>query len=1464
VKFTEGIRKIASGQQAGSFAMPCAALFARKRRMPSALLIALCGSLALLTTGFILPSAASAAQAHYYAGQNLGSPGSAAGELLLGSPIFESRSPYAPALRGPGSGLAVNEETGDVYVADTHNHRVDQFKADGAFVRAFGWGVADGSSEPQVCTTTCQAGISGAQPGQLTAPTAIAIDNDPASASHGDIYVNVGNGVTPAGEEQRVKVTGATGGTFTLTFEGQTTGPIAFDAPAESASPGSVRKALEGLSTIGAGNVYVVQDASGLYRVGFRLGALNDKDVPQITADGSALTPSSATIETSTLIEGAAEVPEAVTKFDEEGNLVEAWGEEGQLDGSALAHGPFGLVNGLAVDPVGDLWVSAGLAHYLFQFSDGGVLQQGWPEGGDPAGLTLDGSSNLYFVTGFNAITKFSPTGENFGALNGGLNQPPSTGLVINRADDDLYFDEQGGAIRRISHTCQPVEEGISHESFCLPAEEFGEGLLHQGAGLAIDSATGTLYAASTEDDRIVAFDVAVEANPEPATEVKATTATIHGEVNPEGSQLTRCRFEYGTSKSYGQSVPCAESLGAIGSGSAPVAVHADLSGLSGGTKYHFRLRARNANGDVRSDDEEFATLAIPLIDEASASEITAESATLNAEINPRGLATHYRFEYGPCETPSTCPTSPYSTSIPVPDEPIGSGTADVFRSQSITGLSPNVTYHFRVVAANANGATTGAEHTFVFLTEPAVEGSCPNQGLREANASTALPDCRAYEMVSPVKKNGSLFGGLLFGTIPPQVAENGDRMITLAIQCFADAESCVATRSAAEGEPFELLRTPNGWAPHALTLPATLFDASSVWRLNAENGSTLFSAPTLPGGQDDWYARQPDGTPFDLGQMTPSPNSIDERFESLRSLETESILTTTDLSHLVWQSKPVWPFDQTTPGGGLSLYEYVGADNTSPLMVAVSGGEGSTDLIGVCGAYVAKDRPPSAYTAMSVDGHTVYFGVQACAKGSGANAATKVPVGSLYARIDNEGPGARTVSISEPGPGQCGTGSDPAEKACRENTTDEANFRAATFAGASADGSRAYFTSTQQLTDDASQDPNATDRSGAEDGCDSTTGANGCNLYLYEDPQQQPQSGQHLIDVSAGDTSGLGPEVQGVTALSSDGSHAYFVAKGVLTETPNSQGQTATEGADNLYLYEEGHTTFIASLSASDQENWGGIGFANVTPDGRYLVFRSHRGLTPDAAPGEGAGQIYRYDAQTDELLRISIGQQGFNDNGNFAEADAGIVNALEGITEHSSPTRPDPTMSHDGRFVFFESPVALAPGALDEVHTSNPEILAENLYEWEAPGTRSCDEPSGCVSLLSDGKDIAEPSALIPSSTQLTGVDASGENVFFATASRLNWQDTDTQRDYYDARIGGGFAEPTRPIPCQGDVCKGPGTQAGAEHSPATPAFNGPEEGPNHPQKQKKGHKKKKKSHRHSKHKAKKRANANRGGQK
>jgi hypothetical protein len=246
------------------------------------------------------------------------------------------------------------------------------------------------------------------------------------------------------------------------------------------------------------------------------------------------------------------------------------------------------------------------------------------------------------------------------------------------------------------------------------------------------------------------------------------------------------------------------------------------------------------------------------------------------------------------------------------------------------------------------------------------------------------------------------------------------------------------------------------------------------------------------------------------------------------------------------------------------------------------------------------------------------------------------------------------------------------------------------------------------------------------------------------------------------------------------------------------------------------GHLAFIAALPPNDT-NDEALGAANVTPDGRFLVFGSSGALTGDDTSQIRAAQVFEYDAQSATLTRISVGNNGFNDNGNAGSpslcagqsngctADATIVGAQTDRVFEDGGARRDPTMSDDGALVFFQSPAALTPHALNYVQIGTQSDVghfptyAQNVYEYHA----------GHVYLLSDGRDTATIGNNAVPAARLLGSSSDGANVFFTTVDPLVPQDTDTQLDIYDARVCSTASPciqaPLAALPCSGDVCQG-----------------------------------------------------------
>ncbi len=192
---------------------------------------------------------------------------------------------------------------------------------------------------------------------------------------------------------------------------------------------------------------------------------------------------------------------------------------------------------------------------------------------------------------------------------------------------------------------------------------------------------------------------VAPAATTTAASGVTATTAILNASVNPNG-QATTAYFAYGPTTSYGSTT----ATQAIGAGSAVLPVSASLTGLAANATYHFRAVATNASGTTNGADLTFQTpLPPPSAVTTAASAVASSQGTLNATVNPEGLATTYHFDFGP--------TTAYGfTSV---ETSVGSGTSNVAVTLPVVGLAPGTTYHDRVTITSSAGTVVGADQTF-------------------------------------------------------------------------------------------------------------------------------------------------------------------------------------------------------------------------------------------------------------------------------------------------------------------------------------------------------------------------------------------------------------------------------------------------------------------------------------------------------------------------------------------------------------------------------------------------------------------------------------------------------------------------------------------------------------------------------------------------------------------------------
>jgi hypothetical protein len=222
------------------------------------------------------------------------------------------------------------------------------------------------------------------------------------------------------------------------------------------------------------------------------------------------------------------------------------------------------------------------------------------------------------------------------------------------------------------------------------------------------------------------------------ASPVANTTATLKGTVNPNGEDVTSCKFEYGTNNKYGSTAACAPS--SLGTGKAPVAVTAAIASLAEHTKYFFRLVATGTGGTSEGSEATFTTGPKAPTVVTDAASVTGETAaTLNATVAPEGgTVTVCKFEYGT--------TSSYGASVPCSSLPAGTGTNAIAVSASLAGLASATTYHFRIVATNSAETSYGADKTFTTNSPP----TQTTQTQTQTQPSTTTPATTPTETPPP------------------------------------------------------------------------------------------------------------------------------------------------------------------------------------------------------------------------------------------------------------------------------------------------------------------------------------------------------------------------------------------------------------------------------------------------------------------------------------------------------------------------------------------------------------------------------------------------------------------------------------------------------------------------------------------------------------------------------------------
>jgi hypothetical protein len=323
----------------------------------------------------------------------------------------------------------------------------------------------------------------------------------------------------------------------------------------------------------------------------------------------------------------------------------------------------------------------------------------------------------------------------------------------------------------------------------------------------------------------------------------------------------------------------------------------------------------------------------------------------------------------------------------------------------------------------------------------------------------------------------------------------------------------------------------------------------------------------------------------------------------------------------------------------------------------------------------------------------------------------------------------------------------------------------AAPLGAVSADGSRIYWTAANHLYLRQGDDTVPVD--GAEGGGAFQAAAADGSIAFFT------RAGKLLrFDAASESTVDLTPGggVAGVLGASASGDTVYY------------------QDAGGLRRWREGTTTTVAPGAGATlpSDYPPATATARVSADGLHVVFLSEAELTGfdniDAATKLPDAELYAYGPPPGGGA-ASLTCASCNPTGERPEGPTSIPGVL--VNGSTSAYRPR-ALSADGSRLFFET-----PDGIGDKDTNK----AVDVYQWEARGAGGCQGTFGCVSPIS---------SLTGSGSTFVDASADGTDAFFLTADSLVPKLDVGSIDLYDARAGGGLAEPAEPIVCIADFCQ------------------------------------------------------------
>lgn len=654
-----------------------------------------------------------------------------------------------------------------------------------------------------------------------------------------------------------------------------------------------------------------------------------------------------------------------------------------------------------------------------------------------------------------------------------------------------------------------------------------------------------------------------------------------------------------------------------------------------------------------------------PLLESVKATSISEREAALQATIAPRGADTQYIFEL---EEEGS------GVAIAVGEGTISKEALKSSVTAPLTGLSPGTVYRFTLIATNEKG-TEEAEGHFVTYADASSAGPCPNQSLR-GGTSSSLPDCRAYELVTPPDTNGRPVRGGGYPGYYSSYAFNASPLGS-SVTFMTEGGSLPGMEGTGsfEGDRYRSTRDPvSGWStasagPSGAESEGPMFGATSpdqgynFWAAEGEGSANIGGFPN-----QTFYVEYPDGQSELVGIGT-------EGFDQ----NAEGLFLTENATHIIFRTR-------NTPVGDKAqqLEPNAPPEGTGAIYDRSPGGK--TFVVSLLpGSIPPQEGEDASYLGASADGAGIAFAIE----------------NTLYLRVDHEatykiGENVTFAGIAEGGRrifyvqgGNLLAFDTEAKETIKFTETGNA-----TVVNVAPDGSRAYFVSTTKIAGSGIGPNGATPKSGQE------------NLYLSEEGRIRFIAIVTKTDVDGEELEGIGPAYGlglWTTAAKSgreptlDSSRLNPSGAVLLFQSRASLDGSETGGSPQVYRYDSvGNRLHCVSCIPTRAPEGGGaslqtfgpistsippsgamIFVQNLSPDGKRAVFESKEALV--STDKDGVQDVYEWE----------------EDGVGTCTRPGGCIYLLS--SGHSAEDNYLYAMSQSGDDVFFDTADILVPGDND-----------------------------------------------------------------------------------------------------------------------------------------------------------------------